>query len=75
MKSEPMALATGFDYARICQITPEDIAYRSGKVSLFITSPCLSPSFLIAEEHDDQHYLIGTTSSLRLSAITGCTST
>ncbi len=54
-----MALATGFGYARICQITPEAYAYGSGKVSLFITSPHLSPPFSLPTST-----MISTTSSV-----------
>ncbi len=35
-KSDPMALATGFDFATICQIAPEAIACGSGTMPLFV---------------------------------------
>ncbi len=44
MKPEPMAVATGFDFAKICQITPEASAYGSGKMT-FLSSQIRCAAF------------------------------
>jgi general secretion pathway protein I len=39
MKPEPMALATGFDFATVCPIAPETSAYGSGKTHFSSAHP------------------------------------